>query len=186
MMPRRDASWSPPIRLRVLGLGGSPEFVKLMSADGARETLRIPFDATAAALCDWYARYTIRRLAGREALYAIARGPEDLGFAGAYHTGVPTAPRIGYIYYFLDERHRGRGYGRAAVRALLERAARDLHVEVVRAVAKSSNLISRRVLTANGFRQVAAPGIGPDDAASPDREILYEFSASSTGGTSPT
>lgn len=89
--------------------------------------------------------------------------------AAAWVTGVVWAPVIGVavgragfhgppdaagtveVGYAIDPAYQRRGYGRAALAALLERAAREPAVRTVRASVRPDNLPSRALVESFGF-----------------------------------
>jgi len=75
-----------------------------------------------------------------------------VGRAG-YH-GPPDARGMVEIGYAVDPPHRRLGYARAALVALLERAAREPSVTTVRATVSPANHASRRLVLQYGFREV--------------------------------
>jgi RimJ/RimL family protein N-acetyltransferase len=58
------------------------------------------------------------------------------------------------IGYSIDPLYRRQGHARAALRILLEVAASDPHVNVVRASVRPDNLASRALIDRHGFRVV--------------------------------
>ncbi|MGY1821485.1 GNAT family N-acetyltransferase [Geodermatophilus sp. SYSU D00079] len=93
-----------------------------------------------------------------------------VGRAG-FH-GPPDAAGTVEVGYSIDPEHRRRGYARAALRALLDRAAADPHVTTVRASVGPWNAASRDLVLAAGF---VAVGEQVDDEDGP--EIVYEVPA---------
>ncbi len=72
-----------------------------------------------------------------------------VGRAG-FH-GPPDGSGMVEVGYSIDPAHRRRGYARAAVRALLDRAAREPGVRVVRASVGPANEPSLRLVRSLGF-----------------------------------
>lgn len=93
-----------------------------------------------------------------------------VGRAG-YH-GPPDASGMVEIGYAVDPAHRRRGYARAALEALLQRAAREPQVRTVRVTISPDNLASYRLTSQYGF---AAVGDQWDDEDG--LEIVYEVDA---------
>lgn len=75
-----------------------------------------------------------------------------VGRAG-FH-GRPDARGMVEVGYIVLPEHRRRGYGRAALRTLLKRAASDSGVRVVRASVSPGNVASRDLVASFGFVQV--------------------------------
>jgi RimJ/RimL family protein N-acetyltransferase len=76
----------------------------------------------------------------------------SVGRAG-FH-GPPDERGMVEVGYAIDPAHRRRGYGRAALAALLERAAREPAVTVVRASISPDNTASRALAAGFGFEPV--------------------------------
>ncbi len=93
-----------------------------------------------------------------------------VGFAG-YH-GPPDARGMVEVGYEVDPAYRRRGYARAALEALLGRAAREPDVRIVRASVGPDNVASLRLLSRYGFVEV---GEQWDDEDGP--ETVYEVDA---------
>lgn len=84
------------------------------------------------------------------AIWAV--GPQlAVGRAG-YH-GPPDPQGMVEIGYAVDPGHRRRGYARAALEALLERAALEPSVRTVRATIRPDNAASRRLVQQYGFEE---------------------------------
>lgn len=98
-----------------------------------------------------------------------------VGRAG-YH-GPPDASGMVEIGYAVDPAHRRRGYARAALEALLARAAREPDVRTVRVSIRPDNLPSYRLASQYGFRQVGEQWDDEDGL-----EIIYETPAGSVAG----
>lgn len=75
-----------------------------------------------------------------------------VGRAG-FH-GPPDEAGMVEIGYSIDPLYRRQGHARAALRILLEVAASDPHVNVVRASVRPDNLASRALIDRHGFRVV--------------------------------
>lgn len=100
-----------------------------------------------------------------------------VGRAG-YH-GPPDAAGMVEVGYSIDPLHRRQGYARAALRALLERAAHEPGVTTVRASISPDNVASRDLVLAHGFTVVGEQWDEEDGS-----EIVYEV-AVDAGRTSP-
>ncbi|MGH8868090.1 MAG: GNAT family N-acetyltransferase [Actinomycetes bacterium] len=75
-----------------------------------------------------------------------------VGHAG-FH-GPPDAKGMVEVGYSVDPRWRRQGYARAALEALLDRAAREPGVRTVRASVRPDNTASRNLVLQYGFREV--------------------------------
>lgn len=73
------------------------------------------------------------------------------------------------VGYAIDPAHRRQGYARAALRELLDRAARDPAVRTVRATVGPDNLASRNLIVQYGFIEVGEQWDDEDGL-----EIIYE------------
>jgi len=91
-----------------------------------------------------------------------------VGRAG-FH-GPPDDQGMVEVGYAVDPEHRRRGYARAALRALLDRASADPGVRRVRASVAPDNVASRTLVLGEGFEQV---GEQVDEVDGP--EIVYEL-----------
>ena len=90
-----------------------------------------------------------------------------VGCAG-FH-GPPDERGMVEVGYRTDPRYRRQGYARAALRAMLDRAAREPAVTTVRACVRSDNLASQALVLDAGFRPV---GEQIDEEDGP--ETVYE------------
>jgi RimJ/RimL family protein N-acetyltransferase len=72
---------------------------------------------------------------------------------GGFH-GPPDEHGVVEVAYSVDPLHRRRGYAKAMLRALLERADADPAVLSVRASIRPDNLGSRATIAGFGFRKV--------------------------------
>ena len=68
--------------------------------------------------------------------------------------GPPDRTGMVEVGYAVDPAHRRQGYARAALEALLERAARDPDVTTVRASIRPDNVASLGLVEQYGFRRV--------------------------------
>ena len=93
-----------------------------------------------------------------------------VGRAG-YH-GPPDAAGMVEIGYAVDPTHRRRGYARAALEALLHRAANDPRVHTVRVTISPDNTASYRLASQYGFTRVGEQWDDEDGL-----EVIYEISA---------
>lgn len=90
-----------------------------------------------------------------------------VGRAG-FH-GPPDATGTVEIGYAVDPAYRRRGYARAALAALLDRAAREPAVRTVRVSIRPDNVASYRLAARYGFREIGEQWDDEDG-----REIVYE------------
>ena len=95
-----------------------------------------------------------------------------VGRAG-FH-GPPDESGMVEVGYAVDPAHRRRGYARAALEALLHRAANDPSVRTVRATISPENVASYQLVAQYGFTEV---GVQWDDEDG--EEIIYERSSAS-------
>ena len=93
-----------------------------------------------------------------------------VGKAG-FH-GPPDASGMVEVGYSIDPAHRRQGYARAALRAMLDRAAAEPAVTTVRASVAPHNVVSRDLVLGEGFVQVGEQ-IDEEDGL----EIVYEVAA---------
>jgi RimJ/RimL family protein N-acetyltransferase len=90
-----------------------------------------------------------------------------VGRAG-YH-GPADATGMVEVGYSIDPAYRRRGYARAALLVLLERAARESGVTTVRASISPANVASRDLVLSHGFTEVGTQWDDEDGL-----EIVYE------------
>jgi RimJ/RimL family protein N-acetyltransferase len=93
-----------------------------------------------------------------------------VGRAG-YH-GPPDASGMVEIGYAVDPAYRRRGYARAALEALLRRAAREPRVRTARVTIAPDNVVSYRLASQYGFVEVGEQWDEEDGL-----EIIYEVAA---------
>ncbi|WP_091553708.1 GNAT family N-acetyltransferase [Micromonospora pattaloongensis] len=93
-----------------------------------------------------------------------------VGRAG-YH-GPPDAAGMVEVGYAVDPAHRRRGYARAALEALLQRAADEPQVRTVRVTISPDNLASYELASQYGFIEVGQQWDDEDGL-----EIVYELPA---------
>jgi RimJ/RimL family protein N-acetyltransferase len=93
-----------------------------------------------------------------------------VGRAG-YH-GPPDTAGMVEIGYAVDPAYRRHGYARAALEALLRRAAHEPHVQTVRVSISPDNLASYRLASQYGFAEVGNQWDDEDGL-----EIIYEVAA---------
>jgi RimJ/RimL family protein N-acetyltransferase len=93
-----------------------------------------------------------------------------VGRAG-YH-GPPDSSGMVEIGYAVDPAYRRRGYARAALEALLQRAAREAQVRTVRVTISPDNVASYQLASQYGFTEVGEQ-LDDEDGL----EIIYEVDA---------
>lgn len=93
-----------------------------------------------------------------------------VGRAG-YH-GPPDPSGMVEIGYAVDPAYRRRGYARAALEALLQRAAREPQVHTVRVTISPDNIASHRLASQYGFTEVGEQWDDEDGL-----EVIYEVDA---------
>ncbi|MGZ4507990.1 MAG: GNAT family N-acetyltransferase [Blastococcus sp.] len=101
----------------------------------------------------------------------------DLGTAvgrAGYH-GPPDGNGMVEVGYSVDPQYRRRGYARAALRALLDRAGHEPGVTTVRATISPGNVASRDLVLAHGFAVVGEQWDDEDGL-----EIVYEVAVGAT------
>jgi RimJ/RimL family protein N-acetyltransferase len=98
-----------------------------------------------------------------------------VGRAG-YH-GPPDPLGMVEIGYAVDPAYRRRGYARAALEALLQRAAREPRVRTVRVTISPDNVASYRLASQYGFTEVGEQWDDEDGL-----EIIYEVDAHQEAG----
>jgi RimJ/RimL family protein N-acetyltransferase len=91
-----------------------------------------------------------------------------VGRAG-YH-GPPDADGMVEVGYSIDPQYRRQGYARAALRALLARAAAEPDVRTFRATISPDNAASRDLVLAHGLTEV-----GEQEDDEDGLEIIYEL-----------
>jgi RimJ/RimL family protein N-acetyltransferase len=96
----------------------------------------------------------------------------QLAVGGAGYHGPPDAVGMVEIGYGVDPVHRRRGYARAALEALLRRAAAEPEVRTVRVTISPDNLASHRLTSQYGFVRVGEQWDDEDGL-----EIVYETGA---------
>jgi RimJ/RimL family protein N-acetyltransferase len=83
---------------------------------------------------------------------AVSDGAGVVGHGG-FH-GPPDDEGVVEVAYSVAPEHRRKGYAKAMVRALLERADADERVTAVRASIRPDNLASRATIAGFGFRKI--------------------------------
>jgi RimJ/RimL family protein N-acetyltransferase len=97
---------------------------------------------------------------------------QSLAVGAAGFHGPPDSEGMVEIGYRIEPVHRRRGYARAALEALLARAAREPDVHRVRVSIRPDNLPSSGLALQYGFRQVGEQWDDVDGL-----ELVYELSA---------
>ena len=98
-----------------------------------------------------------------------------VGRAG-YH-GPPDGVGMVEVGYSIDPRYRRQGYARAALHALIDRAAREPGVTTVRASVSPANVPSRDLVLSEGFVVV-----GEQEDEEDGLEIIYELPVDQRSG----
>ena len=104
---------------------------------------------------------------------------QSLAVGAAGFHGPPDGSGMVEIGYRIDPAYRRRGYARAALEALLARAAREPDVDRVRVSIRPDNLPSSGLALQYGFRQVGDQWDDEDGL-----ELVYELSARDSGSWS--
>jgi len=99
---------------------------------------------------DWIARAILAEPAATESGDG-APGEVVVGYAG-FH-GPPDEAGMVEVGYTVDPRYRRQGYAKAILAALLDRAAREPDVRVVRATISPDNTASLATIASFGFTQ---------------------------------
>lgn len=100
-----------------------------------------------------------------------------VGHAG-FH-GPPDDDGRVEVGYAIDPAHRRRGYARAVLELMLDRAAHDPQVRVVRATVSPANLASRNLVRQFGFVEVGEQQDDEDGL-----ETIYELADAEVAGRS--
>ncbi|MFJ4652864.1 GNAT family N-acetyltransferase [Nocardia sp. NPDC088792] len=103
---------------------------------------------------------------------AIWDEQQDLVVGRAGYHGPPDESGTVEIGYAVEEVYRRKGYARAALESLLQRAAREPGVRTVRVSIRPDNLASYRLASQYGFVEVGEE-VDEEDGL----EIIYEVSA---------
>ena len=168
-----------PQRVRIVHLT-APVFRALVNGDltAANEVSPVPLSAYFAGP-DWRAVWQRRSKQVEEEPASAAwvtgviwdeRQQVAVGRAG-YH-GPPDPSGMVEIGYAVDPAYRRRGYARAALEALLQRAAREPQVRTVRVTISPDNVASYRLASQYGFTEVGEQWDDEDGL-----EIIYEVDA---------
>ena len=169
----------PPQHVRIVHLAG-PAFRALASGDlaAANAVSPVPLPAYFAGP-EWRPVWERRRAQVEEDPASAAwvtgviwdeRNQVAVGRAG-YH-GPPDPSGMVEIGYAVDPAYRRRGYARAALEALLQRAAREPHVRTVRVTISPDNVASYQLAAQYGFTEVGEQWDDEDGL-----EIIYEVDA---------
>jgi RimJ/RimL family protein N-acetyltransferase len=97
---------------------------------------------------------------------------QQLAVGSAGYHGPPDASGMVEIGYAVDAEHRRRGYARAALEALLQRAIHEPQVRTIRVTISPDNLASYRLASQYGFVDVGEQWDEEDGL-----EIIYELAA---------
>lgn len=187
MSPERqvDASGQgPPQRVRIVQLTASV-FRALVAGDltAANAVSPVPLSAYFAGP-EWRGVWRMRHKQVEDDPASAAwvtgviwdeRSQVAVGRAG-YHEP-PDSSGMVEIGYAVDPAYRRRGYARAALEVLLQRADREPRVRRVRVTISPDNVASRRLAAQYGFTEVGEQWDDEDGL-----EIIYEVEARTTGG----
>jgi RimJ/RimL family protein N-acetyltransferase len=164
-------------RVEVLALTG-PVFAALADGDLAAANAAAPVPLTPVfAGPEWAPVWRVRSLqvaadpASAAWVTGVVWDPDRrlaVGRAG-FH-GPPDARGMVEVGYAVVPEHRRRGYARAALAALLDRARRETAVRVVRLSIAPDNVASQRVALPFGFREVGEQ-VDPEDGL----EVVHEL-----------
>ncbi|WP_207934250.1 GNAT family protein [Actinomadura sp. KC06] len=100
---------------------------------------------------------------------AVVAEPEGTVVGHAGFHGAPNTDGTVEIAYSVDPAHRRRGYAKAMLTALLDRAASEPSVTTVRASISPGNAASLATIAGHGFTEVGEQWDEEDG-----RELLYE------------
>jgi RimJ/RimL family protein N-acetyltransferase len=164
-------------RVEVLALTG-PVFTALADGDLAAANAAAPVPLTPVfAGPEWAPVWRVRaaQVAADPASAAWVTGvvwdpDRRLAVGRAGFHGPPDAHGMVEVGYAVLPEHRRRGYARAALAALLDRARREPDVRVVRLSIAPDNEASQRVALPLGFREVGEQ-VDPEDGL----EVVYEL-----------
>jgi RimJ/RimL family protein N-acetyltransferase len=177
--PAEPLNRRPPQHVRIVHLAG-PVFQALASGDlaAANAVSPVPLPAYFAGP-EWRSVWQRRGTQVEEDPASAAwvtgviwdeRNQVAVGRAG-YHGPPDPSGRV-EIGYAVDPAFRRRGYARAALEALLQRAAREPQVRTVRATISPDNAASYQLVSQYGFTEVGEQWDDEDGL-----EIIYEVDA---------
>jgi RimJ/RimL family protein N-acetyltransferase len=169
----------PTPEVRIVHLNG-PTFQALAQGDLAAANMASPVPLSAYfAGPDWRGVWQMRSRQVEEnpASAAWVTGviwdeQRHLAVGRAGYHGPPDAAGIVEIGYAVDPAHRRRGYARAALEALLQRATNEPQVRTVRVTISPDNLASYELASQHGFIEVGQQWDDEDGL-----EIVYELAA---------
>ena len=122
------------------------------------------------------ARQVVEEPASAAWITGVVWDPErHLAVGRAGFHGPPDDAGMVEVGYSIDPQHRRRGYARAALRALVDRATREPGVTTARASVSLDNVASRDLVLSEGF---VAVGEQMDDEDG--LEIVYEVAVGSS------
>ena len=155
-----------PVALRALADGD------LAAAQAAAPVPLTPY--LAGEECRWVWGLRAQQVAADPAsarwITRVVRDPErELTVGRAGFHGPPDSSGMVEVGYSIDPAHRRQGYARAALRALLARAAAEPGVTTVRATVAPANVASRELVLGEGF-VVVGEQIDEEDGL----EIVHE------------
>lgn len=169
----------PTPEVRIVHLNG-PTFQALAQGDLAAANTASPVPLSAYfAGPDWRGVWQMRSRQVEENLASAAwvtgviwDEQRHLAVGRAGYHGPPDAAGMVEIGYAVDPVHRRRGYARAALEALLQRATDEPQVRTVRVTISPDNLASYELASQYGFIEVGQQWDDEDGL-----EIVYELAA---------
>lgn len=177
--PESASGRRPTRAVRIVDLNG-PTFRALAQGDlvAANRTSPVPLSAYFAGP-DWRGVWQMRssQVGENPASAAWVTGviwdeKRHLAVGRAGYHGPPDAAGMVEIGYAVDPAHRRRGYARAALEALLQRATEESQVHTVRVTISPDNLASYELASQYGFIEVGQQWDDEDGL-----EIIYELPA---------
>ena len=177
--PADPAAKPPPPHVRIVQLPG-PVFRALADGDLAAASLVSPVSLSAYFTSpDWTGTWRMRseQVEQDPASAAWVTGviwdeQQQVAVGRAGYHGPPDQSGMVEIGYAVDPEYRRRGYARAALEALLARAAREPQVRTVRVSISPDNTASRNLASQYGFAEVGEQWDEEDGL-----EIIYEVDA---------
>ena len=133
------------LELRLLSVADTPHFVRLFEDDwdAVKQTGRMPFPVTEAAMRDWIALHAT----GASRTFLMMRKEDGAALGGVGFGGVADVQELGYA---LGRAYWGHGYATEGVVAMVEHA-RARGLSALEAFTFVENPASARVLDKAGF-----------------------------------
>ena len=169
--------WTRAVRIVHLNI---PTFQALAKGDLAAANRASPVPLTPYfAGSDWRRVWQMRSEQVEESPASVAwvtgviwDEERELAVGRAGYHGPPDAAGMVEIGYAVDPAHRRRGYARAALEVLLERATDEPQVRTVRVTISPDNMASHKLASEYGFIEVGQQWDDEDGL-----EIIYELVA---------